>query len=86
MTEAVLWLTIFLTFPAGLIGIIVAWVDLIFVSRFWRAISDPAFLVSSSVLGDRSGVGLSSMVCSGAKVVGEVHKDKGHLTIGWSGP
>jgi hypothetical protein len=61
-------------------------VDLIFVSRFWRAISDPAFLGSSSVLGDRSGVGLCSMVCSGAKVVAEVHKGKGHLTIGRSGP
>ena len=60
--------------------------DLIFVSRFWRTISDRAFLDSSSLLGDRSGVGLSSMVCRGTEVVAEVHKGKGYLTIDWSGP
>ena len=61
-------------------------VDFLFVSRFWRAISDPAVLGSSSVLDDRSDVGVSSMVCRRAEVMAEVHKGKGHLTIGRSEP
>jgi hypothetical protein len=59
-------------------------VGVLFFSRVGRYISDRTVLGGSTILDDRCGIGLSSMVCRFAQVVAEVHEG-GHVTIGWSG-
>ena len=49
-------------------------VGVLFFSRVGRAISDRTVLGGSSILDDRCGTGLSSMVCRFAEVVAEAHE------------